>query len=89
MSREWLSSYTPRESLDRNSNFCTNIKEKRKRLVVTWSKLWTEIQHKYHRKNDLGSTAMLSKYGMGLQKADLSHLPLYLFVAGLFDTSFS
>lgn len=50
MSREWLNSDTPHGSLDRNSNFCTTIKQKRKRSAVMWSKLWTEIQHKYHRK---------------------------------------
>lgn len=53
MSREWLNSYTPHGSLDRNNNFCTNIKQKRKRWTVTWSKLWTESLHKYHKKNDL------------------------------------
>lgn len=73
MRGEWLSSYTPHRSLDRNSNFCANIKEERKRLAVMF-KLWTEIQHKYHRKNDL-STAMLPIYRVGLPKADLSHLP--------------
>lgn len=68
LSRERLNSFTPRGSLNRNSNFCTNIKEKRKRLAVTWPKLCTEIQHKYHRKNDLTKYDNVINIQAGLTK---------------------